>query len=101
MTVTDNWIPFETILDKTIINTLTESSRRFTKGLRYNLSESKPLASVVLTDTAPLPTAMYILKPGADEQYVGACNKLIEESQMASWSWDASEFEMPEIPPSG
>jgi len=35
MPVTSTWIPFETIHDKALIETLTEQQRRFTKGLRY------------------------------------------------------------------
>ena len=99
MPVTANWIPFEHIFDKAIIDTLTKTSRRFTKGLRYNLSKKKPLASVVLSDTDPEPTAMYVIPVEAEEGFITELETLKEESHLTSWVWNTSEFEMPEIPP--
>lgn len=101
MTVTENWIPFETIHEKTIIETLTGLNRRFTKGMRYNLPQSKPLACAVLTDTAPLPTALYIVAAEADEDFLAASKSLIEESRLPSWTWGTADFEIPALPPAG
>lgn len=99
MPVTENWIPFETIHDKALIDLLVEQERRFTKGLRYNLPRDKPLASVVLSDTAPTPTAMYILPAEPEEEYHVAFEQLRSGSQLDSWIWDTSDFEIPELPP--
>jgi hypothetical protein len=98
MTVTENWIPFETIQDKAVIETLTTHNRRFMKGLRYNLPQSRPLACAVLSDTAPQPTALYIVPAEADDDFLAANNRLIEESHLASWTWNASDFELPALP---
>jgi hypothetical protein len=99
MLVTENWIPYEDVLEKTLIETLTSKNRRFVKGLRYNLSPSKPLASVVLSDTLPLPTAMYIVPAESEEKFTTRLDALKADSLLASWTWFASEFEMPGVPP--
>jgi len=97
MTVTSNWIPFETIHEKAVINALTDNHRTFVKGLRYNLPQTKPLACTVLTDT-PNPTAMYIMPIAPEEEFRKAMDALIEDSKMDSWIWDTTEFEIPELP---
>lgn len=99
MPVTENWIPFETIHDKALIDLLTEQQRRFSKCMRYNLPKTKALASAVLSDTTPTPTAMYILPAEPDEVYQATFEQLRSESQLASWIWDSSEFEIPNFPP--
>ena len=99
MTVNNNWIPFETIYDKALLDLLTEQNRRFTKGLRYNLPAAKPLASVVLSDTEPQPTAMYILPPQPDEEYFPALERLQSDSKLSPWTWNSIEFQIPDLPP--
>ena len=99
MPVTSNWIPYENACDKELAEKLTAANRRFVKGLRYNLALSKPLASVVLADTSPLPTAMYICPDEAGDDFETALEYLREESHLPSWVWHTSEFDMPEFPP--
>lgn len=99
MTVTGNWIPFENIHEKALIDMLCENKRRFTKGLRYNLPRTKPLASMVLTDTSPVPTALYAIPGEVDEQYHPELSELQSNSQLATWTWDTTEFEIPDLPP--
>lgn len=98
MVVNDNWIPFENTFDHTLIDMLTRGNRRFTKGLRYNLSESRPLACAVLTDTHPEPTAMYIVPPNASDSYNETLSELTSESKLNTWTWNVGEGEMPPIP---
>ncbi len=45
---TENWIPVEQLHDMHLLAALIDSGRRFSKGLRYNLASSRPLASVGL-----------------------------------------------------
>ena len=97
MVTTGNWIPFENRADKFLLDALTREGRRFQKGMRYNLSATRPMASAVLTDT-PAPTAMYIRPPGAGDDYAQALDKLIRESKMASWVWHPDNGEMPAMP---
>ncbi len=98
--VTENWIPFENTFDKTLLDALTQAQRPFTKGLRYNLATTKPLACVVLSDTQPQATALYICQPTASEETINEMDTLIEESQLASWVWRVGDAAMPALPPS-
>ncbi|HHV7523733.1 TPA: DUF1173 domain-containing protein [Burkholderia orbicola] len=97
MSVTENWIPFESTFEKMVLDTLTQQGRRFVKGMRYNLPSTRPLATAVLSDTEPEPTALYVLPPGASDEYEAATNALIEESKLASWVWKSAE-QMPDLP---
>jgi len=97
MCVTENWVPFESVFDKTLLDALTQQNRRFMKGMRYNLPSTRPLACAVASDTEPTPTAMYVIPPGADEAYVTAVDELIAESKLPSWKWEAGDL-MPPLP---
>ena len=102
MLVTDNWLPVEHTFDATLLDGLIAAKRRFAKGLRYNLSSSRPLASVVLSDTLPAPTAMYIIPLGASDDYLKALAELRAESVLGSWEWDAGDASpMPDFPAAG
>ena len=98
MTVNENWIPFENSYEKMVLDSMTQANRRFIKGVRYNLATTRPLACLVTSDTKPEPTAMYIVPPGATEDYTKSLNALIEESKLACWKWVVSEHEMPPLP---
>lgn len=98
MVVTEHWVPFENMFEKTIIDILTQEGRRYLKGLRYNLPTSQALAFAVVSDTTPQPTAMYILPLGATEQYAEELEGLMTESKLPSWLWRAGEEEVPPLP---
>ena len=100
MITTENWITFADLQEKLLISVLTEQSRRFVKGMRYNLSTTRPLASLVLTDTQPSPTAMYIVPVGSNDQFEHAVQELAQASSYANWIWNASTQAMPTIPSS-
>lgn len=100
MNVTEHWIPFESIYETHLLDALTAAHRRFAKGLRYNLPSSRPLASAVLSDTAPLPTALYVVPPDCTDDYLEALGALTEDSSLGSWEWMAGE-PMPALPPLG
>lgn len=91
----ENWIPFENTDEWDLLNAALE--RRFVKGLRYNLPSTKPIASLVLSDT-PKPTALYIVPGSADEAYEEELEGLREDSQLDSWVWRAGEDAMPALP---
>lgn len=99
MPTTSNWMPFENPWEKLLIKTLTETNRRFSKCLRYNLSADRPLAAIVLNDTEPKPTAMYVTLPLVKDEYLTALKVLIDGSQLASWTWGVGMFDHPAIPP--
>lgn len=78
MNVTNEFLPYESLFEQKIISSLVASKRRFTKGLRFNLSLQIPIAVAVLTDTE-IPTAIFILNPGADEAVL---NKQVAEAEL-------------------
>lgn len=99
MLTTENYIPFESLHELFLIRKLTQASRRFTKGLRYNLHKKEPIASAVLTDTGDTATSMYILPPDATDEYADAVDALIDGSELAAWLWTTqTEESMPELP---
>lgn len=98
MVVDENWIPFESTYDKSLIEKMCRAGRRFSKGMRYNLASTKPLACIVASDTSPEPTAMYILPPGASDTFSRELTTLMEESKLHSWLWKAGESDLPALP---
>lgn len=88
MTVNANWLPFEDRQGFDLLDALVAAKRRFSVGLRYNLTTDRPLANVVLTDTTPAPVAMYAL-PG---EMSGTCHtllsELVAEAEMPAWYWE-------------
>ena len=55
-----HWLPYETEADRMLVELAVEQRRRFTKSLRYNLTDSLPIASSTLTDTT-VATAAFVL----------------------------------------
>ncbi len=98
---TANWIPIEHHADAQLLDKLTQTGRRFTKGLRYNLANDRPLASVVLSDTAPTPVALYLVPASANEGYRQVLDELIRMSELTPWIWKTGEQSMPALPPCG
>lgn len=96
MTVSENWIPFETFVEKELLDALVNQKRRFIKGLRYNLSSSSPLAFAVLTDSENA-TALYIVDPEVSDSYLEELAELRDASKLESWVWNILD-EMPDLP---
>jgi hypothetical protein len=99
MTCNHDWIPIENPYEDRLITGLGTAQRRFVKGLRYQLPSTRPLASVVLSDTQPRPVACYIVPPGASAEYEADLEELIRESELASWCWRTETEEIPPFPP--
>jgi hypothetical protein len=98
MNVTNDFLPFESLFEQQMIASMVAAKRRFTKGLRFNLSNRTPIAVAVLTDTE-IPTAIFILNPGADEAVL---NKQVAEAQqenLATVVWRAGLDAEPTLPP--
>ncbi|MCZ8056633.1 MAG: DUF1173 family protein [Microcystis sp. LE19-12.2C] len=68
MPTSDTWIPFETLRDKTLLSELTAERRRFLKPMRFNLSKSASLPSLLLTDAGPHPVRLYLDPPAKSEE---------------------------------
>jgi hypothetical protein len=98
MTVTSEWIPFESVYDKLLIEQLTRARRSFVKGLRYNMASQRPMASCVASDTQPKPTAMYIVPTQPTQAYRASLAELVQRTQLMSWFWDTATDWTPPLP---
>ncbi|WP_405132963.1 DUF1173 family protein [Nocardia sp. NBC_01388] len=94
MSVSADWIPFESVFEHTLISGLIGHGRRFTKSLRYNQPTTSPLASLVLTDTDP-PTACYLTTAAT----AGPPPPPDPNLPLRQWIWNTAVNAMPGIPP--
>lgn len=99
MVVTENWIPYESLQEKKLVDALSKLREQSVKGLRYNLPAGQPIASAIFQQRRPLPLALYLVPPDADEQFETVLAELIaSRPEMESWIWRANEGEMPRLP---
>ncbi|QKM57636.1 DUF1173 domain-containing protein [Burkholderia glumae] len=95
MLTSRQWIPFEHRHDAALLAALAE--RRYQKCLRYNQASSRPIASVLLTDTAKA-TALYVVPPEADDAFRTDLAAQVKESELDTWVWDPRAQTMPPLP---
>ena len=88
-----NWLPYESLFDKLLLDTALGARRRFTKSLRYNLAPDKPMASLVFTDTK-VPTAAFLL---TSDQGRATAAEIATQTGTEVWTWAADE-DMPPLP---
>ena len=99
MVVSENWIPYESIPEKKLVDALASSREESLKGLRYNFTADQPIAAAVLPQHRPRPVALYIVPANASEQYQARLDELIaSRPEMDAWVWRAGEGEMPALP---
>jgi hypothetical protein len=95
MAMTDeHWLPYESEADKLLLDTAIAAHHRFTKSLRYNLAATKPMASLVLTDTE-IPTAAYLIEDAEAREGIDA---LQTDTGTDTWTWVVGD-PMPPLPP--
>jgi len=100
MVTNGQWLPYENLPEKTLLEALVQGHRRFLKGLRYNLPSTKPLASVILSDTKPQAKALYVIAAGVAGDDASQAAALARDSELASWIWRVDRGQaMPELPP--
>ncbi|MFC3172606.1 DUF1173 family protein [Acinetobacter vivianii] len=92
-----SWLPFDSLEEKELLDTLTMQNRSFIKCLRYNLSKNTPIANILLTDTDP-PTAFYLTNNETEESYIAEAKELIANSEFVSVLVNLDR-EVVEIPP--
>ena len=98
MYVDENWLPVESMGDAALTSVLVKQGRTFVKGMRYNLSIHKPLASAVLSDTGLEPTALYLTPSEVNQSnFINEQSDLIANSDMDSWIWRLSD-PLPNLP---
>ncbi len=99
MVVNENWIPFENVHERHLLERLAGLRRKIVKGLRFNLSPDQPIVSVTLPDQQPSPIAMFIVPAGASEDYHRALAEMTEaRPEMTPWIWYVAEGDMPQLP---
>ena len=98
MNVNEHWLPFESMSEWELLDALHSAERRFTKGLRYNLPSSKPLACAVLQDTGDKSTALFLVPEDAEAEYDQLWAELAEQSHLLCWAWQLGSGAMPELP---
>ena len=98
MVVSKNWIPYESIYEKKLVDTIATIRERSVKGLRYNLSADIPTAAATLL-SHPQAVGLYIVPPSADDAYEQALSELIaSRPEFDAWIWRTAEGEMPPLP---
>ncbi|XKM43041.1 DUF1173 domain-containing protein (plasmid) [Rhizobium ruizarguesonis] len=99
MVVNENWIPFESIHEQRLLERLSRLKRKIVKGLRFNLSREHPVVSVTLPEQRPAHVAMFIVPPGAGEDYEKMLAEMIEaRREITAWIWRVAREEMPRLP---
>lgn len=98
MNVNSQWIPFESAFELELLDRLHALARRFTKGLRYNLSSDQPLASVVASDTGDVSVALFVVPQELTTQYDSTIDTVSNEGRLSVWRWNAGLEALPELP---
>ena len=98
MSVTENWVSIESSYEAMLVEQLTKAGAGFVKSLRYNLSPTQPMASLVMTRAGGGSTALYLVPADADAAYRRKLEELIGESGMSVWVWDIASGPMPDLP---
>lgn len=97
MVVSDNWVPYETVYEKKLLDALAGVRERSIKGLRYALAPQAPIASVLLQKQQPV--ALYIVPATADDEYEEELRSLIaSRPEIDSWIWRVADGGMPSLP---
>ncbi|OWW02316.1 hypothetical protein ATY81_21940 [Rhizobium sp. R72] len=97
MTVTEQWLPVESIYEQRLLGVLTRKREKTVKGLRFDLPRARPYATAILPER-PQPLALYIVPPGADSHFEAGLKEMVEaRPDLAAWIWHVGTDEMPDI----
>jgi hypothetical protein len=98
MVVTENWIPYESIQEKRLVDSLARMREKSVKGLRYNLQPEQPIANVLLQNRKS-PVALYIVPAGTDKIFEANLQDMIAgRPEMGAWMWRLGDGDMPPLP---
>lgn len=99
MLVNENWLPFQNVNEKRIIDELTAKNRLFDIVLRFNQHINSTRPFIILKDAAPRPTALYIVPERPKEDYKEEREKQAELGNYAVWEWNPSiDADYPPLP---
>jgi hypothetical protein len=98
MIVADNWVPYDSVYEKRLVDALAKIKSRSVKSLRYNLPQETPSASAIL-QTGNQPVGLYIVPQSADRDYEDSLIDLIASRQdVGAWVWRIRDSEMSPLP---
>lgn len=97
MTVTEQWLPVESVYEKRVLETLARKREKTVKGLRFDLPQAQPYAAAILPER-PQPLVLYIVPAGADSHFEAGLKEMVEaRPDLAAWIWHVGRDEMPDI----
>jgi len=98
MVVSENWVPYETIPEKRLVDGLARLREKSVKGLRYDLQPDQPIANALLQNRDE-PIALFVVPAGADESFEASLDEMIAaRPEIGSWVWRVGEGDMPPLP---
>lgn len=98
MVVARNWVPYESVYEKALVDALAGIKELSVKALRYNLVPDVPIASA-LFQQRDRPAVLYIIPPNADSEYERKLGELIASLPGTEpWIWRPADDEMPPLP---
>ncbi|MBB6469047.1 hypothetical protein HNQ96_004936 [Aminobacter lissarensis] len=97
MVVNENWIPFDSVHERKLVDVLARMRDKSVKGLRYNLPPDLPIANAIVQQRDQS-IALYIVPTGADDKFELTLKDMIAaRPEIGSWVWRVSEGEMPPL----
>ncbi|MER8383834.1 DUF1173 domain-containing protein [Mesorhizobium sp. M1399] len=98
MVVSENWVPYETVPEKRLVDALARLREKSVKGLRCDLQTDQPIANALLQNRQQ-PTALFVVPAGADEAFEASLQDMIaNRPEMGAWTWRVDDGEMPALP---
>ncbi|TIS16833.1 MAG: DUF1173 domain-containing protein, partial [Mesorhizobium sp.] len=90
MVVNENWIPYDSVHERKLVDALAWMRDKSIKGLRYNLPAEQPIANAMVQRLGQS-IALYIVPAGVDDKFELMLNNMIEACpQIGSWIWRVS-----------
>lgn len=98
MVVARNWVPYESVYEKALVDALAQVKEQSVKALRFNLVKEVPIASAMFQQRER-PVALYIVPPTSDRDYERKLSELIAtQPDTDAWIWRPADGEMPPLP---
>ncbi|MGX5832332.1 DUF1173 domain-containing protein [Mesorhizobium sp. 43Arga] len=98
MVVSENWIPYETVPEKRLVDALARLREKSVKGLRYDLQPDQPIANALLQNRRE-PVALFVVPAGADGAFeVSLQDMIADRPEIGAWTWRVGDGEMPALP---
>lgn len=98
MVVSENWIPYETVPEKRLVDTLARLREKSVKGLRYDLQPDQPIANALLQNRKD-PVALFVVPAGVGGEFEASLDEMIAaRPEIGAWIWRVGAGEMPSLP---